>query len=701
MTSFPSSPTEQMPPVGGEAPKFPRNTNPFAGPRVPRVIFLVALIVVILGVGILFAGAWRIGISYDEPFHVLRLQNFLDHGWYLLGDDLDSGMPGDWVDDTIVYAPVATILLHGLNIVVGNDSPGSVSFTAEAYAVRHLGVAFISLLGVASAAGLARIILGSWKWAVVAAAILMSLPLWTGHAMVNVKDIPVASGYTMAGVALAVVITRSSGRKIERLAVGSLLFSGTLLAVGTRPGIWPGLAAAAAITVIGLFFLCPRRVEAIGRCMDIVAAMVLVWVSLLLIYPRGFLNVSWMLESVFSSANYGGGTLGRFALPVSVIREVPTLLLLCGVVGLVVFLRRVTRNEWRSPEGVVVLLVLVQSLLLPVLAAANASPLHGLRQVLFAAPTAAVLLCMGIARGYPQTKLTTQIRPPVNRFVAWVSALAVIAPLVSQLSLFPYSYTYASIAVASPALPVGSDQWRTSVRELEPNVPEGIPVVCTPIIDESGVLHRYSIGGGRSVLERSRDCRTDDLSPLRPYREMASGLEDEPVSTTFAGVVTVPPVVDPINCSSVGEVVRTRHFIERMMSRVYSCDLVLSDLPGNLLEFDGDHLGSRYLLGGWTGSLAAPVAKLIGRRGDVGFAWPGGVAQFPFELNISAVSAGETRVYANNTLIGVLGDEGEMHTIRVDSLPRSELDRVGVVLTFRAAKPGGLVLRSIGVGANQ
>ena len=42
-----------------------------------------------------FLGAWRTGVSFDEPFHVIRLGNFYAHGWYLLDDDLVGRRPGD------------------------------------------------------------------------------------------------------------------------------------------------------------------------------------------------------------------------------------------------------------------------------------------------------------------------------------------------------------------------------------------------------------------------------------------------------------------------------------------------------------------------------------------------------------------------------------------------------------------------------
>ena len=42
-----------------------------------------------------------------------------------------------------------------------------------------------------------RLLLRTWSWGLVCGAALVAVPMWTGHAMVNIKDIPVATGYTL------------------------------------------------------------------------------------------------------------------------------------------------------------------------------------------------------------------------------------------------------------------------------------------------------------------------------------------------------------------------------------------------------------------------------------------------------------------------------------------------------------------------
>ena len=60
----------------------------------PRWFVWLCAAVVVAATAVTLAGAVRIGITVDETFHVVRLGNYLDHGWYLLDDDLRAGRPG-------------------------------------------------------------------------------------------------------------------------------------------------------------------------------------------------------------------------------------------------------------------------------------------------------------------------------------------------------------------------------------------------------------------------------------------------------------------------------------------------------------------------------------------------------------------------------------------------------------------------------
>ena len=128
---------------------------PPTGQTPPRVLLVVAVGVLAVAVPATFVGGWLTGVSWDETYHVMRLTTFLEHGWYLLERDMLGGEPGPWEDQQYVYGPATTLLLHAWSVLWGVEGWGTVSASATAYAVRHLGVTLLSLVGVAATAALA------------------------------------------------------------------------------------------------------------------------------------------------------------------------------------------------------------------------------------------------------------------------------------------------------------------------------------------------------------------------------------------------------------------------------------------------------------------------------------------------------------------------------------------------------------------
>ncbi len=165
-------------------------------PRVPTALLVVAGVVLAVNVVVLFLGAWSIGVTTDEPIHVDRLQHWFDLGWYVPETQMDGVEPDQGLSGIYVYGPVAALVAHLVSVLGGTESWGSVSAAPEAYATRHLAVALFSILGLAAVAATTRLLLRSWRWALIAAAVLSAIPTWTGHGMFNIKDTPVAAGYT-------------------------------------------------------------------------------------------------------------------------------------------------------------------------------------------------------------------------------------------------------------------------------------------------------------------------------------------------------------------------------------------------------------------------------------------------------------------------------------------------------------------------
>jgi hypothetical protein len=660
---------------------------------VPRAVAWTALAVCAAGVLMVLLGAWRTGISTDEPVHVMRYANLHEHGWYLLDDDFDGDAPGSWVTDQYVYGPVFTEITHGVNRLVGLDPAGALGTSLDAYVARHLLVAACALLATFAVAAIGRRVLGSWGWGLVAAGTLMAIPMWPGLAMFDTKDVPTAAGYTLVTLALVEMLVddRSGWR---RALAPAILAVGLVLGIGTRPGLWPGLAASLGLAVIvalrgwgGSTGVAPGRLLArIGLAG--VAAYALLWLA----YPAFFSRPDeWLLGSVLDSADYaahpGGSNAGSWAyLPGRVVFLMPPLLLLVGVLGCLTSLPR--RMPRVTPHLGGWLLVISQALLLPVLAVVRQSLLYdGLRQVLFAAPAVALLLTAGWRSFLGGLGKDSRV---AMRVLGVVWAAALLVPVAVQVQLFPYAYTYAAPQAAQVQAVLEDDYWRLSYRELVPEIPPGGFVVCYPARSEQGKTMRYTPSTGRPAAENSADCRTDPAGSLAPFHLPVSEADGEEVQDTFLAVFNRGQAVGD-NCRELASVTRGLYFSRRVMSTVARCDLVLNPYPPDGVELRPDGVGAEYLLGGWTAHPIRPGVQLRDPAGSLGFELPAGWDGADLRLRLMGESADVPDVRVNNEPVDVAAEGGAW----VADVPASVAAAMGegrIVVTLVAGDSPGLTL---------
>lgn len=674
-----------------ETPDPTSENPPFDVPGPPRWLRVLAAAATVAGVGLVLVGGWRTGVSWDETYHVMRMRNFLDTGWYLLDGDLLGSEPGPWEEATYVYGPATMGLLHGWVALWGVDGAAGVPASAEAYAVRHLGVGLIALAGVAATAGIARVVLRSWPWALVAAGVLLTIPVWTGHAMFNVKDVPVATGFTLVTLGLALLVTDGTRPVLRQSGAVATLVAGVVLAVGTRPGIWAGLALS--IGVAGLVLLARREW---GRVALGVAALAVAYVVLLGLYPAAFATpVEALVGGALESSRYGGATGYWWYLPLFVLVEMPTLYLLLGLGASVAVVSRLAGARTAATVGgarLVVVLVLLQCYALPLLAIARQSNVYtGVRQMLFAAPAMAVLVTIGIALLLARRERWGSV---VARLVPVGVAVAMLSPLLAQLQLFPYSYAYSSVPanLAAPVVAdrtdhrVPTDYWRTSVRELAPSIPVGGWVTCSPSTVDGRAV-RYS-------RESHENCATDPVGPLAPYDDLRSGTWDAAPTRMLAVVTDADEVAR--NCSRTADVRRRLYWREVTMGYVAACDLHLEPYPVGGLDHDGGGRGGESLLGGWD---IHGGARGVGVRDDVawvGFTLPDAAEGERLEITGTATGAAGMRVQVNGEPVPTRvepGDDEDRFRATVPARVAAAYGDGRVLMGLADADPGDGVLR--------
>lgn len=594
--------------------------------RPPRRI-LVALSLVVLTVTTVLAvlGALQAGVTTDEPIHVMRLTNFFDTGWYALDWDYDGAGPGGDDTNTYVYGPVTMLVLHGWSMLWGVDGWHDVATTSHAYDVRHLGVVVMGLIGVIAVAAIGRVVLRSWRWGVVAAAVLAATPLWTGHEMFNVKDVPVATGHTLVTLALVVYVRAAPGSGRLRVARAGCLVAGLVLTLGTRPGMWSGLSIVLAVAVVGVLACSTSRRGAAVGLVEVVASCAVAAATLVVIYPNLFGAPLRALPrtSESSSSFLAGEKSDRLYVPRHLVEDLPTLLTLFALVGSVVavgaLLRRDHGDRVRTAR---LMLVCAQAFTLPVVAIVLGSDLyHGLRQLLFALPALAVLAAYGIAWAWER-------QWPGRRVIALVAGAALVLPTVDQVAMQPYQTTYVNLATdllvgarADDARP-GGDYWRVSIPELVSEATLDRQLLCKATIDkDSDLAYPFANGGEAFSTSRSTDCREEANGPLAPERlPVVRRLPAAQYDAVFIGPL-------PRNCARLADVRRWRHGFDVVLTTLGRCRVDPALLPVAGVRVDDPALGTtrpgdlwRYATDGWLQwpgrtalTSAAPVVQLAFR----------------------------------------------------------------------------------------
>ena len=528
----------------------------------PAFLVAIAGLVGIIGIGMTIVGSQTIGVSTDEPGHVRRVNNYMESGLYVRPFELRMTPPGQTPIGAYVYGPVTSLFQHDVQRVLDTESGDTAKTRGHHYAIRHVIIAGIALLGLLAAAGTAWLILGNWRWGVITGGILSATPLWTGHAMFNMKDTPVAAGHTIITFALvALALTKPASRLRTLVVAAATLAVGAILMVGTRPGAWPSLLGS--LIVFGAVVFLARtsltRAHVVRVAVAVGAAMIVAYLGLLALYPRVFADLPHALfMSAFTSANYDG--LGsqlasdRSYLFIHAFVDLPLGLVTLMLTGTFVaaYLWLVQRR--RSVHLDCIALVGSQAFALMTAAVVLDSALyHGLRQMLFAIPALAVLATVGLAA------LLTKSRGRVRIAIAAGACIAMILPTAAQAAMFPYQYGYINVAAEQVGVKVDEDYFGTSFREYADDDPQDVKIVC-PFMRMGYIIWR----------DAEPDCRTRFAHTFSAYwrGRPAPDRPDKPGEfyAILRGSRPTPP-----NCDVYRQVERWRNLEKTVMSRMFVC----------------------------------------------------------------------------------------------------------------------------------
>jgi hypothetical protein len=475
--------------------------------RASSIVLAVACATVLVLGGQVLIGATEVGLGVDDHIHALRGDAWVKTGWYVPEYALDDGEPRSG-ESPWVYGAAFAALAHLANVALGNESMGEVSLSGDAYAVRHMVVALFGLATVLCVGSAVWTLTRNGIAAVWSCAALVAIPVWAGHAMFNIKDIPVAAGFTFVTVGLVLALSRTTERAWPRprttAAVGALVAFGVLFSVGTRPAMWVPLLCSLLAFVV-LAWVVTRSRRAAARALAVPAISFVVGLAAVLtLHPRtAGQPLEWLINSVSGSGEAGregaftltaGELVSEYPpawyLPTWTFVSVPILILAVVVVGAAIVIRNVVRSRPGQPDdrGPAVartggmLLVSLQLLLLPVAAIVAGSPAYaGLRQHLYIVPAVAIVAGVGAAR-------ILDGRSDGARSSGWrlwapalILCLALIIPAIEQSRLYPYNYVYVNEVGGIGGM---QGRWETeyqfiSAREAFQRVPEGVAPKCS------------------------------------------------------------------------------------------------------------------------------------------------------------------------------------------------------------------------------
>jgi len=575
---------------------------------------LAAVVIVLVLIAL---GGSRVSVTLDEPVDVASFNVFLESGWYV-NPEVDRTDPlADASSNVFVYGPAIYSLAHVGFAGLSDFGARPAELSAGEQQTRK--AVLVGLLGLAVAAmtwAMTLVTRRVWM-GFVAGALLSAVPVFSGHAMFNMKDFPPAAGLVMI-ISGCISLSDSLSRlKKTKLLVGLGLISlGVFVAVGTRPAFILIVGVVAALTVLFNWLLdlrshgtaWPR--PAIG----VVVALGLGYLALLILYPNLFGRPVSLLKGALNQASgfpWGGFTLtaGELApnrpgllyvfqwIGVQVPLVVTGFALIGGVWSLWFWFRcwrsRVSEGCAKGRLGLIgsSLWIVVFVGILATVVASNPVLYNGIRQLLFVLPALVFLAAFGLWKS---------VRIIYRRWgsgwavglVAGFLLLGVAIPTASHFRLFPYSYAGLNVLT----MPQGidgrweTDYWGVSSGELRTTAQaaksEGLlptsfsypPDYC----DEASYSGRWKEPGGSSD----------------------STVESE--AYYFCQVRTWGRNTPPEGCSVGWAVQRPQFWRQSTMSLIAKCPFTAAESPSNGIDFAVQSQDARlqseaepFLLWGW------------------------------------------------------------------------------------------------------
>lgn len=682
---------------------------------VPKWVAAASIGYLMATVTILLLGSVTIGVSWDEPAYVASLQEFVRSGWFTPRAFFVDGVVS--AADSLVHGPVGPVVTQFQSVLFGSETGSFAAATAESYEVRHLATALLALVGIFAVGMIAKITFHSLRWGLIAAMALSSIPLFIGYGMFNIQDIPVAVGFIF--VTLAMVIVGSAPRD-SHLGVSKTswtlvtLFVGSVLSIGTRPGMWlPVVTFILGSLVIWFVFdsrvqgLVSARRKLFRRFMTVVVGLFFTYVALWIVYPVAFGDPWTLLTDSLSASTafpWQGKTLVAgmllpaqppwYYIPLWLSAQLPLVISVFAAIGIVgsaihvvrKYLSKACCDDWTYLLVPVVIPVVGIPVVTVIL---NTTMYSGVRQLLFLVPGIALLAVAGIRLVIKSASGRFSSR---NVQLMWAAlSVGLIIPLIGQVSLFPYSYAFLNAATATK--PINGnwevDGWWLSGKELVEKGPLAQRTVCV-----------------ESASRPIADCATAGvITPFLPV-EIPADREIILAEDEYLALNRFDENLTGDQCNQLFTVDRQLYWQKVKFSETQVCQAQLKAYPNGGVSFESEQpradLGAlwgenSFLLWGW-GEPSPNGVPMINAQASSGFTLSNDVSLQDASISISgyqtAMPEGSpaVAVYANGVEIGqlpaVLANGSIEFTLKIPAEAADKLDSGRLVIRFEVPYVG-------------
>lgn len=322
-------------------------------------------------------------------------------------------------------------------------------------------------------------IAGSFAWAV-----CMTIPLWVGLSAIDLKDIPLAAGITLASSGLVLLLNTEKRKYVTTIATCLLAF-GYFVAIASRPGSWP-LLLTVTIGSTFLFFLW-MRIKAVPIIPPIFSAAISIFTSasialFLLFLTNPFAKIDlfrWLWDSFTFVKKFPAEGFLRVAgldVPLSsppywyvgawIFAQLPFMTFIAVIISLIIIPIGWMRQKTNVSQSRLISFIPFgfQGIVLPSLAILSGATVYdAIRHFVFIVPALAVLLSAALwtlSHSYTD-------KPKVIAGVHLVSVFLVGLNLFACIRWFPYEYSFINPIASAEKMKTNwqLDYWALSLDE--------------------------------------------------------------------------------------------------------------------------------------------------------------------------------------------------------------------------------------------